>query len=368
VRTDGFPVQLLETGHLVYTAVNGDTFVAPFDVSRMALTGAPAPLPERPGFTEVSGFTSVAISPGGTMVSTSLVEPTRALVIVGRNGVSRRLAAPPRNYMQVVVSPNGQRIAVVAMSGLAERVIWTMDAAAEASLRRATVSRFNTWPMWEPDSATLLYSAFEDSTWQLLSQNVDLNAPPRRLFAGPPQEPRVLGRLRDGSLTYTLVLPRQDLYAVTDEERSVAVPLQETGSFDRVLRGFSPDGRWLAYESNLSGQRETFVTAMLEGGVTRQVSSNGGDLAVWAKTGTQLLYRQSHRDKPDEIVRVTVNADGSIGPRSVVATGDPADAQGAFDVFPDGSILMIQELPRDELILKVVVNWTALHGLARVAP
>ena len=148
----------------------------------------------------------------------------------------------------------------------------------------------------------------------------------------------------------------------------MAVPLPEAGNFNRGLKGFSPDGRWLAYESNQSGQSETYVTAVQEGGVTRQVSTNGGDLAVWAKTGTQLLYRQSHRDKPDEIVRVTVNADGSIGPRSIVATGDLADGQAAFDVFPDGSLLMIQELPRDGLILKVVVNWTALHALARVAP
>ena len=180
MRTDGFPVQLLETGHLVYTAVNGDTFLAPFDVARMALTGAPTPLPERPGYAAVPGFTSVALSPGGTMVSTPLREPPRELVIVGRNGASRRLAAPPRNYRQVVVSPNGQRIAVVTMTGLAEWELWTMDAAAEAPLRRATVTRFNTWPIWERDSATLIYSAFEDRTWKLLSRNVDLNAPPRR--------------------------------------------------------------------------------------------------------------------------------------------------------------------------------------------
>jgi hypothetical protein len=49
VRTSGFPVQILDTGHLVYAAVNGDTFAAPFDVSRMAVTGSSMPLPERPG-------------------------------------------------------------------------------------------------------------------------------------------------------------------------------------------------------------------------------------------------------------------------------------------------------------------------------
>jgi hypothetical protein len=98
VRPDGFPVQLLETGHLVYSAVNGDTFAAPFDPSRLTVTGPAIPIPDRPPYTEVAGATTLALSPSGTMVTIPWQEPTRALVLAGRDGPSRRLAAPPRNY------------------------------------------------------------------------------------------------------------------------------------------------------------------------------------------------------------------------------------------------------------------------------
>jgi eukaryotic-like serine/threonine-protein kinase len=260
VRTDAFPVQVLQTNHLIYSAVNGDTFLAPFDVSRMTLTGPPTPIPERPGYNEVPGFTSVALSPTGTMVSMPWREPLRTLVVVGRDGQQRTLAAPPRNYQQVVISPDGQRIATVVKTGLSEWDIWAMDTAADAPLRRLTVSRFNTWPLWEPDNATLIYSAFEEGRWQLLSRNVDLNESPRELWSEMEQEPRVLGRVPGGDLAFTLILPQQTLYALLKGERSVAKTTPETGRFNRSLSRFSADDRWMAYASTQSGQRETYVT------------------------------------------------------------------------------------------------------------
>jgi Tol biopolymer transport system component len=295
----------------------------------------------------------------------ALREPSRTLVVVDRDGTSRTLSDAPRNYQQVAISPNGRRIAVVVKTGLTEWDIWTMDAAGDAPLRRLTVSRFNVWPRWEADNATLLYSAFEERTWRLLSRNVDLNDSPRQLWSGAPQEPRVLGRLRDGSLAYTLVLTQQTLYAVTADGRSVEVMPWDTGRFDRVLTSIVADGQWLAYASNQSGQREAYVTTVAGSGITRQASRNGGNFPVWAKDGSRLFYRREHSDRPDEIFGVTVKPDGSIGLPSFVARGDHPEAEAAFDVFPDGSVLMIREQPADGPDLQVVVNWTATRGLHR---
>ena len=298
VGPDGFPVQLLDTGHLVFAAVNGDTFAAPFDVSLMTLPGPAVPLRERPGYAEVPGFSAPALSPGGTMVSEPFQEPARTLVLVTRDGKSRALTAPPRNYVQVKVSTNGQRVAAVVQTGIAEWDIWTMDAAGDAALRRATVSRFNLWPLWESDR-TLMYSAFENRTWRLLLRNVDLNEPPRELLSELPAEPIVFGRLPDGSLVYAINLPQQVVYIVKGNGTPRAVPPPETGQFRRILFGLSQNGRWLAYSSDLSGRSEVYVTAFPEGGVTRAVSRNGGDSPVWAKTGQQLFYRHARPDKAD---------------------------------------------------------------------
>jgi Tol biopolymer transport system component len=363
VRENAFPVQVLDTGHLVYFVSNGDMFAAPFDASSLTLTGPAIPLPERPGHASIPGNTSPALSPGGTMVSTTLEEPVRTLVVVGRDGRSRPLDVPARNYRSVKVSPNGRRVAVVAQSGISEWDIWSMDAAAGSPLRRVTVSRFNIWPTWESDD-TLTYSAFEDRSWKFLSRNVDLNEPPRTLLTGMPQEAIVLGRLADRSLAYTINLPQQDVFVAWDGEPPRALSLPETGSFGRALAGLSPDGRWLAYSSDQSGRSEVFITGMPEGGVTRQVSPNGGSSPAWAMRGQQLFYRRVAQDGLAEVIGVTLKPDGSPGPSTVVARGDYVGGRDAFDVFPDGSLLMIKELPSSPPPLRVVVNWPALRGLA----
>ena len=105
------------------------------------------------------------------------------------------------------------------------------------------------------------------------------------------------------------------------------------------------------------------VTALQEGGLTRQVSPNGGAFPVWAKRGEQLLYRRATEGGVTEVVTVPISVDGTPGPATVVAKGDFVDGRNAFDVFPDGSLLMIKELPSPLPPLQVVVNWPALRGL-----
>jgi hypothetical protein len=67
--------------------------------------------------------------------------------------------------------------------------------------------------------------------------------------------------------------------------------------------------------------------------------------------------------EPDEVVRVTINADGSSGPEAVVARGDYVDGWNTFDVFPDGSLVMMQNVASPSPSLEVVLNWPATRGL-----
>ncbi len=82
-----------------------------------------------------------------------------------------------------------------------------------------------------------------------------------------------------------------------------------------------------------------------------------GDRGYDAKTGQQLFYRHARPDKADEVVSVTVNPDGSIGPPLVVPTGDSASGRASFDFFPDGSLLLMKELPAAPPTLEAVANW-----------
>ena len=105
----------------------------------------------------------------------------------------------------------------------------------------------------------------------------------------------------------------------------------------------SPDGRWLAYESNESGQGEVYL-APFPGVNTskRQVSTDGGTRALWSKDGRELFYYVA----PDTImaVPVTSRADLAVGKPEVVVKGPYAVAVNDgrhYDVSPDGKRFLL---------------------------
>ena len=120
---------------------------------------------------------------------------------------------------------------------------------------------------------------------------------------------------------------------------------------------FSPDGRWLAYSSDVSGDHE-IVVRHVEGGDRQTVSSGRGREPVWSKDGTELFYR--HRDA---FYSVPMNAEGVAGP-PVFMFESPFERNPGpnpnFDVAPDGRFLMIQrEQPATPGEIRVIVNWVA---------
>jgi Tol biopolymer transport system component len=365
---DGVPVQYLNSGHLVYVAINGDTFAAPFDASRLAVTGSAIPLAERPTIASTPGDMGLFLSQGGTMATIPFREQQRSLVVVRPDGTTRPLAAPRRDYYTARVSRDGKRVAAVIQSGVAEWDIWLIDVAGNAPMTRLTVGGFSINPFWEPDHVTLTYSAFEDSTWQLLSKHVDRNENARVLYSGLPREPMVLGWVAPGrSLAYTFGIPRQTAYAVNGSEPPKPITPPPAGPFRRQYFGFSADGRWLAYSSDQSGRFEVHVMSFPDGQTTRQVSSTGGIFPVWSKSSRQLFYQRTTDDNATEMMRVNVNADGSADAPVRLFKGDYViGGQATYDVFPNGDLLMLQEDPSAaNTRLDVVVNWPVLRGLTR---
>ena len=126
----------------------------------------------------------------------------------------------------------------------------------------------------------------------------------------------------------------------------------------------SPDGQWLAYESDSSGRTEIYVRPFPAFDAIRQVSSAGGNFPVWGAGGDQIYYRQGRA-----LVSVQVDShDGlAFGPPEVLFES-PFDIQNHyFDVSPDGQhFLMLQPAVRGVHELIVVENW--FRELKRLVP
>jgi len=121
----------------------------------------------------------------------------------------------------------------------------------------------------------------------------------------------------------------------------------------------SPDGRWMAYISNESGQWEVYIQPFPGPGNRRQISSGGGTEIVWARSGRELFYRSGQRMMA---VPFTASPTFSIGNPELLFEGPYlVGSPGAhnYDVAPDGQrFLMIEASePKGSLQIHILTNW-----------
>jgi Tol biopolymer transport system component len=117
----------------------------------------------------------------------------------------------------------------------------------------------------------------------------------------------------------------------------------------------SPDGRWLAYMSNQSGQYEVYVQAFPSGSRRGQVSTGGGVLPFWNPKGGELVYQSAPAGVHGMLaVSVTTSPEFRAGtPERLFETADRL-----VDVMPDGRFVMIRSNPTAAVTeLEVVFNW-----------
>ena len=131
--------------------------------------------------------------------------------------------------------------------------------------------------------------------------------------------------------------------------------VQKEGAEVRAGR-LSPDGRWLAYQSNESGREEVYITTFPGGEGPWQVSTTGGSDPTWSPHGTELLYLNGER-----LMAATVTFQPSVratNHRIVLDVFAPRWF-GDYDVHPDGDLFVMARVGGDPVRREIVVvlNW-----------
>lgn len=336
-------------GFLVYAA-SGTLFAAPMDLERLAIVGEPIRLVERV-LMGAAGCAYFATSGTGALAYVPAAEGDGwpgSLVWVERGGAEHPVAAPPRAYRDVRLSPDGSKVAVSILAE--DRDIWTWDFHREVLTRVTSGPDEDRNPVWTPDGARLVFASGNPRTLYL--QSADGSGAPERLTTmseGPvPSSTTLDGRyvvghqLSGGRLLFRMALGR---------------PHQTESIFD--LRGsapaVSPNERFVAYISSESNSpqvpqvQQVWVRPFPRAGDARwQVSPAGGRDPKWSRNGRELFYR----DASDRIVSVPVDTSGptlDYGPPVIVVPQDIDRMQSdgsRFDVSPDGTrFLMVRRLP-----------------------
>jgi serine/threonine-protein kinase len=354
----GSDARYLASGHLVY-ALDDTLYARAFDLDRLAVSGTPISLVE--GVARAynpannTAAANFGVSVNGTLVYVEGVLDVlrNVLVWVDRQGREERVAAPVRSYAYPRLSPEGTRVGLSIRDEQDD--IWVWD------LRLETLTRVTLTPLreqyvaWTPDGRRLLFNRTnEDGNLLLYSQAAD-GTGEAQLLTPSRNQPMPYSVTPDGKQVLLRIgtRPPYDLGSLMLGGAGPTTSLL-AGKFNEVNAEVSPDGRWLAYESDESGRQEVYVRPFpdLESG-RWQVSRGGGTRPVWARDGAELFYLViAGPDTTMMGVRIEQGATWLAGAPMALFTGrffyndvPGSTGQGrTFDVSPDGKrFLMIKD-------------------------
>lgn len=351
------------TGHLLYMAAGGLT-AAPFDLVRQQV-GAPTPVVPDVLRTATGGG-NFAVARDGTFVyiprSSAPATPQRSLVWVDRLGRETAINAPPRPYIYPRLSPRGTQIAL-DIRGSEVPDLWMWDVVRETLARFTFDPEVDQNPVWTADGRHVIFSSQRlDGVRALFWQAADGRGSAELLSDG--ERPRVPTSVSpdDRYVLFYEQAATRDIAMLDLRTRRVEFLVRTP--FNELNAEVSPDGRWLAYDSNESGIDEVYVRPFPDVEAGRwQVTTGGGSRAKWGRNGRELFYLNGR----NELMAVAVLGGNTwgVGHSTKILEaryfyGEVNNVNQPYDVSPDGTRFLMmkvaeQAAPKVDII--VVRNW-----------
>jgi len=384
----GTDARYLPTGHLVY-AVGGNILAVPFDPDRQEVTGGPVAVLEgvRRAAGAATGTAQLSVSNTGSLMyvvgpAVARTDNTRSIVLADRNGETTLLSVPPRAYVHPRVSRDGARLAVGSDDGN-EAIVWIYDLAGTNAIRRLTFGGHNRFPIWSGDGQRVVFQSDREDDAAIFWQRADGTGPAERLTKpeqGTSHVPESWSP--DGKrLLFTVTKNATfSLWTLSLEDKTAA-PFGDVQSREPISAVFSPDGRWIAYGSNLLGRGDSpnvgvYVQPFPATGARYQVPKVGRDFhPLWAPDGKELFFVPSS----SRFAGVSVTTQPSF------VFGNPVNLPSAtqnnristdvrsYDILPDGKFVGLVAGSGADLSkaiaapeIRVVVNW--FEELKRLVP
>jgi eukaryotic-like serine/threonine-protein kinase len=357
----GLAPRYAATGHLIL--IRGTALLAaPFDSSRLELTGPVVPLIE--GVAVAGADMHYSVSANGTLVYLAAAGE-HELVMVESDGSEQIVMAERRWFENPQFSPDGRQVAVASARRSGEPVdLWIYD------VETGSASRFTfdggRAPVWTPDGAGVTFSHLGER------QGIYTKAVDGRGGAQPVLEVDefhwLIGWTPDAR---TLVFGVMEDIAGDRLSRSSIVAFSGGEKHRLVGPGnvwggrLSPDGRWLAYYSLESGRFEVAVTAFPSGGTRWLISQDDGRDPSWAPDGTEVYYRSGDRLMA---ARIDTAAGIRVVSRRTVVEPFSPPLYDDYDIHPDGRALVLVRptgQPRRGDVT-VILNW--FEELGRKVP
>ncbi len=261
-----------------------------------------------------------------------------------------------------LISPNGRQVAFSVSVG-PNQDIWVHDLTRETWTRLSQGAELDMAPVWVAGGSRIVFSKGTGEGPDLFSVAADGAGAPELLFKS------ARGKWATSwSEAHKLLAFEQegDIWLLNLSGSPTAEPFLRT-AFNEEAPTFSPNGHWIAYQSNESGQSEIYARPLRGPARKWQISTGGGRHPRWSPKGDELLYTSGNRVMT---TKVAPGEEFSAGRPIVVTTPDYyGGSVPNYDITPDGRrLLMVKRPPPPPPTRRLIVvqNWTT--ELKRLVP
>jgi len=353
-------------GHLLFWR-EGALLAQAFDERTLDVRGNPVLVANGVGLNPVTNQGQFSVSDSGTLVFFAGAVGESELVWVNRSGQQIMPAGPKGVFNSLSLSPDATSV-VYDQAEPRNRTfdLWRLDFARGIPSRLTFHPSHDLFPLWSPDGTRIAFNSIRDPPPQLYELNANSAGTEKILLkttlpAGPS------GWSTDGTLLiYDITDPQTggDIWALPLIGKAEPRPVVRTAA-DEHSGTLSPDGRWLAYISNETGDYEVYAESFPATGFKRQLSTQGGFEPQWRRDGKELFYLAPNRTLMAVGVKSTPTTLEVSPPEALFATRIKwmeiqAEAHH-FAAAPDGQRFLISSATDEarSVPVTIMLNWSA---------
>ena len=355
-----FP-RYLPTGHLVYM-VEGTLMRVPFDAARRQITAGAAPAIEG---VNRGGSAQFAVSEAGVLVY--VTGPARAgleeVFLYDRKGAVTPLPLARGSYSNPRVSPDGKWLAIQTHDGK-QAAISLYELSGASAIRRLTFGGNNRVPVWSRDGRRVAFQSDREGDSGIFWQPVEGGAPERltRADPGTVHSPESWSPTEDVLLYSVTKAAETTLWTLSLKERKTSLFGDVASAVVGIDAVFSPDGRWIAYQSgeiSRLGEPTLYVQPFPSTGTKYEIVRGGRPM--WSPDGRELFFVPS----PTQFMAVSVRTQPVFAVTNPIPVprrfgmAPPANPR-PYDILPDGRFVAVGVANQTDAALphiEVVVNW-----------
>ncbi|HVH26654.1 MAG TPA: protein kinase [Vicinamibacterales bacterium] len=354
-----------EPGFLLFHR-EGTLFAQPFDARRLTLTGEPVRIADRVSYGN-DGAAGFDASENGELIyrAASDIGQTLRLTWVDRSGNVIEQLGEPGGYRGVDVSPDGKRLAVHRHDGEGGDV-WVFESGRPVMSRLTfDPTQHNAMPIWSPDGRKIAFGSQRNGKWGIYAKLADGGRDEELLVESDVPKMPMSWSPSGESIVYWEQVGGGDQWMLPLTGDRKPLPILNT-PFGEAFPQVSPDGKWMAYDSNETGNYEVYIKSFPEGAGRVSVSTNGGWFPRWRRDSKELYFMTRASAGKMMAAQITVTG-SSIQPGVPRELFDSVHSTFAhqnylpYAVSNDGQRFLItrpeaaQTMPTP---ITVVLNWT----------